>query len=59
MAALPVLPDFEVIARSHADLSRELSHCAKPARLAGRQPDSARNTRDTKGDERNARGNGR
>ncbi|KAL9026795.1 MAG: hypothetical protein Q9196_004595 [Gyalolechia fulgens] len=27
MAALPVLPDFEVIATSHADLSRELGRC--------------------------------
>ena len=24
----PVLPDFEVIARSHVDLSRELGRCA-------------------------------
>ena len=27
MAAQPVLPDFEAISRSHADLSRELGRC--------------------------------
>ena len=38
MAALPVLPDFEVIARSHTDLSRELGRCANlPALQQGNQ----------------------
>ena len=27
MAAQPILPDFEAISRSHADLSRELGRC--------------------------------
>ena len=27
MVAQPVLPDFEAISRSHADLSRELGRC--------------------------------
>ena len=35
MASLPVLPDFGVIARAHADLSRELSHGANLPALQG------------------------